>query len=366
LAQRGSLPPRVRHPAASHREQAAKEPEQDEHPDSGLKAAAEKTAAVERQIRSLDDMLTSVLPLAPLTFEALMVSPSPPRFDPDASTPGPGPTWDNYAPVRPGVLRLLLGAGAQYRRELAAARTRFEAAQSEHRNQESQRRQALAAAKAQHDRRVTEDRAKAAKHNADLAARQSAFAAGEPEAVEWFVARVLDASRYPAVFPRERRVTYRPEHREVEVEFEFPLPRIVPPVRAFRYLKTRDVVESLARPQSEIRERYHRLVSCVTLRTLHEVFTATPAGIVDAVVFHGRVGTVDPATGQPVRPHLLSVSVDRSAFDTLVLASVDPTACLTHLGARVSASPFDLEPVDPLGLGHEPTVCGSLPVAPSL
>ena len=50
----------------------------------------------------------------------------------------------------------------------------------------------------------------------------------------------------------------------------------------------------------------------------------------------------------------------------LVLASVDPTACLTHLGARVSASPFDLEPVDPLGLGHEPTVCGSLPVAPSL
>ncbi len=294
MAQRGSLPPRVRYPAASHREQAAKEPEQDEHPDSGLKAAAEKTAAVERQIRSLDDMLTSVLPLAPLTFEALMVSPSPPRFDPAASTPGPEPTWDNYAPVRPSVLRLLLGAGAQYRRELAAARTRFEAAQSEHRNQESQRRQALAAAKAQHDRRVTEDRAKAAKHNADLAARQSAFAAGEPEAVEWFVARVLDASRYPAVFPRERRVTYRPEHREVEVEFEFPLPRIVPPVRAFRYLKTRDAVEPLARPQSEIRERYQRLVSCVTLRTLHEVFTATPAGIVR----HGRI----PRPGWHGRP----------------------------------------------------------------
>jgi restriction system protein len=348
LAQRGSLPPRERHLAAPRREQAVKESGQDQPPDSGLAEAAEKTTAVERQIKTLDQLLTSVLPLAPLTFEALMVSPSPPRFEPADASCGPEPAWDNYAPVRPGVLRLLFGGGARYRRDVEVSRTRFEAAQSEHRKHESQRRQDLAAAKAQHDRRVTEDRAKAAKHNADLAARQSAFAAGDPEAVEWFVARVLDASRYPAVFPRERGVSYRPERREVKVEFEFPPPRIVPQVRAFRYLKTRDVVEPLARPQSEIRQRYQRLISSITLRTLHEVFTATPSGIVGRVVFHGRVGTVDPATGQPVRPHLLSVSVDRSAFDTLVLASVDPSACLTHLGARISASPFDLEPVNPL------------------
>ena len=348
MAQLGSLPPRQRHLATPHRGQAAKEPEQDELPESGLKTAADKTAAVERQIRSLDEMLTSALPVAPLTFEALVISPIPPRFDPSHSSAGPEPAWDNYAPLRPSVLRLLLGAAARYRRELAAARSRFDAAQTEHRNQESQQRQARTAAKAQHDRRVTEERAKAAKHNADLAARQTAFAAGQPEAVEWFVARVLDASRYPGVFPRERRVTYRPERREVEVEFEFPPPRIVPPVRAFRYIRTRDAVEPLARPHSEMRQRYQRLISCITLRTLHEVFTATPSGVVEAVVFHGRVGTVDPATGQPVRPHLVSVSVGRSAFDTLVLASVEPTACLAHLGARMSASPFDLEPLNPL------------------
>jgi restriction system protein len=351
LAQLGSLPPRQRHLAPPHREQAANEPEQDQQAQDGLKTAADKTAAVERQIRSLDEMLTSALPVAPLTFEALVVSQSPPRFEPATVSPGhgPEPAWDSYAPVRPSVLRLLLGAAGQYRRELAAARTRFEVAQAEHRRQESQQRQAITAAKAQHDRRVTEERAKAARHNADLAARQKAFAVGQPEAVEWFVARVLDASRYPGVFPRERRVTYRPECRRMEVEFEFPPPRIVPPVRAFRYIRTRDAVEPLARPQSEIRQRYQRLVSCITLRTLHEVFVATPSGIVETVVFHGRVGTVDPATGQPVRPHLVSVSVDRSTFDTLVLASVEPTVCLTHLGARISASPLDLEPVDPAG-----------------
>jgi restriction system protein len=347
LAQRTSLPPRERHPAAPRREPPGKE--QDQQPESGLKAAAEKTAALQRQVRILDEMLTSVLSLAPLSFEALMVSPNPPRFDPAPSgLPGPAPTWDNYAPIRPGALRRLLGGGGRYKAQLAAARTRFEAVQSEHRKQESQWRQALTAAKAQHDRRVTEERAKAAEHNTAISARQSAFAAGQTEAVEWFVARVLDASRYPGVFPNERRVTYHPERREVTVEFEFPPPRIVPPVRAFRYVKTRDVIEPLARPDSEIRQSYQKLLSAITLRTLHEVFSATPSGVVETVAFHGRVAAVDPATGQPARPHLVSVSVDRPTFDALVLSAVDPTTCLSHLGARMSANPFDLEPVSPL------------------
>jgi restriction system protein len=355
LAQLGSLPPRERHPAAPRREPPGKEQEQDQHPESGLKTAADKTAALQRQIKILDEMLTSVLSLAPLSFEDLMVSPNPPRFDPAPSgLPGPTPAWESYAPVRPGALRRLIG-GARYKARLAAARTRFEAAQSEHRKQESQWRQALTAAKAQHDRRVTEERAKAAEHNAAISARQSSFAAGESEAVEWFVARILDASRYPGVFPREHRATYRREHREVTVEFEFPPPRIVPPVRAFRYVKTRDVIEPLARPDSEIRQRYQRLISSITLRTLHEVFTATPSGIVETVAFHGRVAAVDPATGQPARPHLLSVSADRPAFDALVLSAVDPTTCLIHLGARMSANPFDLEPVGPLPAFEAPS-----------
>jgi restriction system protein len=364
LAQRASLPSRERPPAASRerppaaprREPPGKEQDQDQDAESGLKTAAEKTAALQRQIRILDEMLTSVLSLAPLSFEALMVSPDPPRFDPaPAGLPGPAPAWDDYAPSRPGGLRRLLGAGVRYKRELAAARTRFEAAQSEHHKEESQRRQALTAAKAQHDRRVTEERAKAAEHNVGISARQPAFAAGQTEAVEWFVARILDASRYPGVFPRERQVTYHPGRREVAVEFELPPPRIVPPVRAFRYVKTRDVIEPLARPESEIRQRYQRLISAITLRTLHEVFSATPSATVETVVFHGRVAAVDPATGQPARPHLLAVSADRPAFDALVLSAVDPTTCLARLGARMSANPFDLEPVSPLEAFEAPS-----------
>ena len=214
-------------------------------------------------------------------------------------------------------------------------------------NGEDQRQRALAAARAEHERTVADGRAKAVAQNADIEARRAAFAAGDAEAVEWFVGQVLDASRYPNGFPRQYQVAYRPENRDVVVEFELPPQQGVPTVRGYRYVKTRDVIEPLPRPENEIKQRYARLIACIALRTLHEIFTATSGDVVEAVVFNGRVNTIDRATGKPARPHLLSVSAERSAFADLVLAAVEPAACLKRLNALVSPNPFDMEAVEP-------------------
>jgi restriction system protein len=55
------------------------------------------------------------------------------------------------------------------------------------------------------------------------------------------------------------------------------------------------------------------------------------------VTFRGRVTTIDLATGKPSRAHLVCVSAGRGAFDELVLAAVDPVACLGRLNAVVAA-----------------------------
>jgi restriction system protein len=60
------------------------------------------------------------------------------------------------------------------------------------------------------------------------------------------------------------------------------------------------------------------------------------------------VSATDRATGQPIRPCLISLSATREKFGELVLADVDPAACLRHLNALVSPHPFDLEPVRPV------------------
>jgi restriction system protein len=112
---------------------------------------------------------------------------------------------------------------------------------------------------------------------------------------------------------------------------------VVPPVRGYRYVKARDVIEPVPRPEDEISERYERLISAIALRTLHEIFSATAPDVIQAVSFTGYVSTTDQATGKPVRPYLLTVSAERPVFEGLVLAEVDPAACLARLGAETPA-----------------------------
>ena len=59
--------------------------------------------------------------------------------------------------------------------------------------------------------------------------------------------------------------------------------------------------------------------------------------------------TKDKATGQPIKPYLVSVSPTREKFAALALADLDPVTCIKqHLGALVSPHPYDLEAVRPV------------------
>jgi restriction system protein len=335
------------------REQArlAKEQEkarQQRHIQAQQRAAERKTTGVDDQVKILDEILTGVLSSPALTFDSLKVTPELPAFEPGhLGTAEAGPNWTDYEPPGLGGLSRLFGGVARHERQTAEARNRFDTAMAEHRQREAQRERALSAARAAHEHRLADVRAQAATQHAEIEARRAAFAAGDPEAVEWFVSRVLDASRYPAGFPRQYQVAYRLENRDVVVEFELPAQQVVPVVRGYRFIKARDAIDPLPRPATEIRQRYARLIACVALRTLHEVFASTPGDVVEAVVFNGRVSTIDRATGKPDRPHLLSVEAERSVFEDIVLAAVEPAACLKRLNALVSPNPFDLEAVEP-------------------
>jgi restriction system protein len=346
----GSLSEWERRLAAQHRDdqrlarerrQQEKEKEkalQNEHLESRQRTADEQTAAVQEQIASLDEVLTGVLSLPPMSFGRLMSTARTPGFDPGPlGLAQPDPNWNDFAPPRPGGLRWLLGGAARYRRQTAQARDRFEAAVAGHREHESQRHRALSVAKAKYHGKVSEERARAAARNAYIARREAAFAAGDAESVEWFVRCVLKASRYPDGFPRDYQAAYDPANRSVAVGFELPPQRVVPAVRAYRYVKARDVIEPVPRPEDEIRSRYERLIAAIALRTLHEIFAATASDVVRGVSFTGYVAATDRATGKPVRPHLLSVSAERPGFGDLVLAEVDPPACLAALGAQTPA-----------------------------
>jgi restriction system protein len=321
--------------------------EQAAHVAEQQRLAESKTAAVAEEVKLLDQILVSALTAPPITFDGLKARPRTPPFQRGKlATPPPAPDWQEYAPVEPRGIDRWFGGMSQYRRDVEAARARFDAATAAFQHAEAQRIQALAAAQADHRSQIEAAQAKAAAYNRDVDTRRTRFSAGEPDAVEWLIDQVLKSSRYPKGFPARWQVAYRPENRDVVVEFELPPQQVVPAVREYRYVKTQDVVDPVARPVTEIRQRYARLIACIALRTLNEIFRSTPNEVIEAVVFNGRVRTVDRATGKQARPHLISVEAERSAFDDLVLAEVDPAACLKHLNALVSPNPFDLEAVE--------------------
>jgi len=303
---------------------------QQEHLSSRQQEAVDQTAEVQARMKALGEVLTSVLPLRPLTFERLLAEPRIPEFEPGPlAAAASAPEWKDYAPAPATGLARFFGTGRQAR--LAEAQARFDAAVAAHQRQEAERRQALAAAKATYDRKVTEERARTAARNAYVASRQKAFAARDPEAVQWFAVAALRASRYPDGFPRDYQVTYDPRAHSLAVDLELPPREVIPAVRAYRYVKTRDAVEPTPRAEHDIDQAHERLVACVALRALHELFAALPADLVQSVTLTGWTAVTDRATGTPARPRLIDLRADRPVFTAMVLDAVDPLACLSHL-----------------------------------
>ncbi|MEW2354894.1 restriction endonuclease [Spirillospora sp. NPDC029432] len=329
-------------------EKEAEKRRKEQHITAQQELAEHKTTEIDQRVGQLGSILADALSKKPLRVDDLLVTPRLPSFSPGRlALAEPAPEWDDYSPAPPGRVGRLLGGANRYEQARADAQRRYEQDLAAHGQRESQRLGALDRARAEHTGRVQALKARAEAANAELGRRRAGLDAGEVEAVEWFVDQVLQASRYPDDFPRRVQIAYRPENRDVVVDFEFPPNTTVPSVRGYKYVKTRDAIDPLPRPVAETKKWYAQLIAQITLRSLHEIFGATPPAVVEAVVFNGRLTTVDRATGKTVRLHLLSVEAERGVFEDLVLAKVDPAACLKRLNALVSPNPFDLEAIEP-------------------
>jgi len=200
------------------------------------------------------------------------------------------------------------------------------------------------------------------------------FEASDPAAIVEYFSLVLDASSYPEDFPKKYRMAFVPESRQLVVEYELPILDAVPTDKQYRYVKARDAIEHSDRTTSWVKNVYSSVVAQTTIRTLHELFEGDRDAKIDTIVFNGYVNTIDPATGKPVTPHLVTVRASRETFLQLDLRNVEPLACLKGLNAAVSKSPSELLPVRPIlefdmvdpRFIQESDVIGALDERPSL
>jgi restriction system protein len=315
-------------------------------------AEAEQMAVeLNARMRELDTLLTAGLAAGDgpsfgsfkRTFEA-------PPFDPQGlDEPGPDPDFADVAPRPPGLMGRMLGGASRYERELAAAHDEHERQVARHVQAEAERQRQLTALRAEHERQVSRTAEETRQHNAEVDQFERDFHAGDPEAVAQYFTLVLDAATYPAGFPHRSRIIYRPEPKELVVDYELPAQDVIPVIRGYRYIQARDALEPLARPAKEIKEQYASVIAQVALLTLRHVFAVQVRGLIECATFSGYVQAKDKATGQPIRPYLISVSPTHERFAGLALADLDPVACVKqHLGALVSPHPYELEAVRPV------------------
>jgi restriction system protein len=132
------------------------------------------------------------------------------------------------------------------------------------------------------------------------------------------------------------------------VQIDLPLEEVVPAARAYRYVKSRDELTPVPRPEKERKDLYSSVLAQTALRTVHEILAADTERVIKSVALNGHVATIDRATGRDVHPCLITLQADREEFGHLVLTQVDPRACLKRLRSLISPNPYELEPVRPL------------------
>ena len=144
-------------------------------------------------------------------------------------------------------------------------------------------------------------------------------------------------------------VAYSPDARRLTVVVDLPRTEGVPTDKAFRYVAAKNEIVAVPRRESEIHDIYRDAVARLALCVTYYAAALTTAEAVEVIAVNGHVRSTDPATGQPIRPCLVSLLVDREVFESVALDEprLDPVQCLEHLKARLSENPYNLQPVIP-------------------
>jgi restriction system protein len=152
----------------------------------------------------------------------------------------------------------------------------------------------------------------------------------------------------PSCISPTATVAFAADSRELVVEYLLPTVDVIPVADSYRYDKERDAVVATPRPASQVKAWYANTIAQLALLSLAAILALDIEHHIEIVVFNGVVDALDPRSGQPIRPCLITARVTADAFAELDVANASPSACLDRLSVAVSQNPAELVPVRPL------------------
>ena len=285
-----------------------------------------------------------------LDIQKLKQYPEPLIFNPGSlAIAEPSPSLHTYMPPELTALKKLLpGVKEKHAQEVANAQIVYRTNVAAHMIREQTRLRNLQETQVNFEHQVAEQQQQIAAQHAEVDEFNHAFKNRVPTAIINYFTMVLESSDYSEEFPRHTRIAFIPESKQLVIEYDLPPFDIVPTISSYKYVKARDEIAEAPRSLPQRKALYSSVIAQITLRTLHEIFTADRQEDIDVVVFNGYVDSVDRGTGRTEHTCIVTVRTSRDVFANLNLSKVDPEACLKALNASVSKNPTELAPVRPL------------------
>jgi restriction system protein len=173
---------------------------------------------------------------------------------------------------------------------------------------------------------------------------------GDVDAIQEYIALVVENSNYPDHFPVRNDFSFDPSTAELSMQVSILSPNEFPAVKFYKYVKTSDEIKATDLSVAEKKKRYCSAIYQVAIRSLHEIFEADRRDLIQTISL--EVGTIEkvPATGKAEFLPFVGVSAGKGLFMEFDLSGLVPLATLKHLGAAISKDPLNLVSVDVKGI----------------
>jgi len=309
-----------------------------------MEETEEKNEAIDNKILDLSRILEHTLDIDDtIYFESLKIKDEYFPFSPpeELTTMVPPPKIQDFLmKVKSmGFLENALGMRGRYQRELHSAEEEYKNALESYEVSEIEKKAKLEQLRKEHDTNREAFQRKAIQRNLEVDELEASYRAGDSSAIIIYNTMVLERSEYPEGFPKEFRIAYASETKEMIIEYELPAIDIIPIFSEFKYNRSKDTVTAKPRKPAEIKYLYQDIITAIPIRTIHEVFEADQGNYLQVVTFNGFLTTSDPATGKDIRPCLISVRSTKDSFIEYNLEKIDKKVCLRNMGAKVSSHP---------------------------
>jgi len=184
--------------------------------------------------------------------------------------------------------------------------------------------------------------------NTDIDQCRERWLSGESGAVVDYCDMVLANSDYPDWISRNRDMEYDSQTRTLVLDYALPPPSMLPTLKDVQYVQSRDDFKETHLSEKEQTAFYDDFLYQITLRTVHELFEADLATVLDAIVFNGIVTALNKSSGHEETGCVLSLHVGKDEFLPINLAQIDPKACFKSLKGIAASQLVGLAPVPPV------------------